>query len=145
MSTQSNTNTDDNDDSSSSLSSQPFAWVLIPVVIFIFIGVVATIVQIRRRRRRRAALQYPGLGTGQSAPAGTTRPGRTTRRGTGLAATRSEEGLNELGEAPPPYDGNKDVRHSDETELRDMEAGVRPPDYPAEPAPAVTTESRRSV
>ncbi|KAK7431707.1 hypothetical protein QQZ08_001644 [Neonectria magnoliae] len=140
-STETNPNTNDHN-SGSSLSNQPFAWVLIPVVIFIFIGIIATIVQIRRRRRRRATLQWPGL---EARAAGTTRPARTTRRGMGLAATRSDEGLNELGEAPPPYDGNKDVRHSDEMELRDMEAGVRPPDYPAEPAPAVTTESRRSL
>ena len=57
--------------------------------------------------------------------------------------TRSQEGLNELGEAPPAYDGKKDRQ---DTELRDLEAGERPPpDYVAAPEPAVTTESRRNA
>ncbi|KAG9502881.1 hypothetical protein J7337_005716 [Fusarium musae] len=55
---------------------------------------------------------------------------------------RSEEGLNELGQAPPPYDGKKETQ--DPLELRDLEAGNMPPEYPAHPAPAVVTDGRRS-
>jgi hypothetical protein len=47
-----------------------------------------------------------------------------------------------LGQAPPPYDGKKETQ--DPLELRDLEAGNRPPEYPAEPAPAVVTDGRRS-
>lgn len=50
------------------------------------------------------------------------------------------EGLNELGEAPPPYDGKKEDHMntpSVHNEFRDLEAGQLPPDYPAEPPPAV--------
>lgn len=57
--------------------------------------------------------------------------------------SRSQEGLNELGEAPPPYEGKKNRQEG--TELRDLEAGERPPEYPAAPGPAVTTDSRRNV
>lgn len=61
----------------------------------------------------------------------------------------SQEGLNELGEAPPPYkvkilsaEGNE-VAAGAPTELRDMEEGRRPPEYIVEPPPAVTRDSRR--
>ena len=64
---------------------------------------------------------------------------------------RSQEGLNELGEAPPPYDGKKGsvgtVQSGSETdvEMRDLESAPRPPpDYIASPAPAVTIDSRRT-
>lgn len=131
------------------LSSQPFAWILIPLVIFFFIGLIATIFQVRRRRRRRAMLyqRWPS----SNAQRVFTPHGEViiVRRRPGASRwtpwQRSQEGLNELGEAPPPYDGKKDPRQNGEgTELRDLEAGERPPpEYPAMPGPAVTTESRR--
>lgn len=56
--------------------------------------------------------------------------------------TRSQEGLNELGEAPPPYEGKKEIR--DSHEMHDLEAGgICPPEYPAAPGPAVTTNNWR--
>lgn len=134
--------TDTNDGSFSSLGDQPFAWILIPLVIFFFIGLVATIYQVRRRRRRRALLcqRWPGA----NAQRVFTPHGEViiVRRRAGASRwtpwQRPQEGLNELGEAPPPYDGKKG------TEMRDLEAGERPPpDYPAMPGPAVTAESRR--
>lgn len=72
---------------------------------------------------------------------------------------RPDEGLNELGEAPPAYMGKRSTgdeagalgdanRGLDDAgtsiELRDLEAGVPPPDYTAVPPPAVTTDSRRT-
>lgn len=67
------------------------------------------------------------------------------------------EGLNEIGEAPPPYDSKKPPAIGDQhrrqrseetgetsTEMQDLEAGVRPPEYPAHPPPAVTTDTRVS-
>lgn len=61
----------------------------------------------------------------------------------------SHEGLNELGEAPPPYLVRKltaegEVASERSTELRDLEEGRRPPVYISEPPPAVTTDSRRT-
>ncbi|KAF4451192.1 hypothetical protein F53441_5802 [Fusarium austroafricanum] len=128
-------NSDDNN--GFSFSSQPFAWVLIPLFVIFVLGLTATIIQVRRRRRRRAN-QNPW------APANTRLRGgrRTTNRGSPWNGTRSQEGLNELGQAPPPYDGKKETQ--DPLELRDLEAGNRPPEYPAEPAAAVVTDGRRN-
>ncbi|CAM1500770.1 Fc.00g099320.m01.CDS01 [Cosmosporella sp. VM-42] len=127
-------------DDGTSLSDQPFAWVLVPLVIFLFIGVVATIYQIRRRRHRRLQNQWPGQPI--TTPHGIV---VITNRRPGPSrwapwTTRSQEGLNELGEAPPPYDPKKERAQ----ELRDLERGeAAPPEYPAVPGPAVTTETRR--
>lgn len=129
--------TDDN--GMDSISNQPFAWIIIPLVIFFFVGVVATVYQIRRRRRR-AQGQWPGQPI--TTPHGivvitSRRPGASRWA---PWTTRSQEGLNELGEAPPPYDGKKERGQ----ELRDLERGEgSPPEYPAVPGPAVTTETRR--
>ncbi|KAH7148554.1 hypothetical protein EDB81DRAFT_792600 [Dactylonectria macrodidyma] len=60
--------------------------------------------------------------------------------------TRSDEGLNELGQAPPAYDGKKAGLRDPGTELRDLEAGgASPPEYVEVPAPAVTREGHRST
>lgn len=142
----SETSTSDNNNDFGSLSNQPFAWVLIPLVIFVLIGIVTTIYQVRRRRRRRALQQWPGGSTLTAGGRVNAASPRENRRRLGFGTTRSEEGLNELGEAPPPYAGKKDGQQDDGTELRDLEAGeASPPEYPAEPVPAVTTETRRSV
>lgn len=137
-------NTNDTSDDGFSITDRPFAWIIIPLAVIVIIGCIATFVQMRRHRRRRQqqwAAQGPRiLGT----------PGRlfvaTGTRGNGrrapwAAGTRSEEGLNELGEAPPPYDGKKE--RQDPVEMRDLEAGGSPPEYPAVPGPAVTRDSRR--
>ncbi|KAF5017342.1 hypothetical protein F66182_10736 [Fusarium sp. NRRL 66182] len=137
-----NNNNNDDDNGSFTFGNQPFAWVLIPLLIIIGLGLAATIILVRRRRRRRGN-QWPG----HSVPASsgriyTTGRNRTTNRGLPWAGTRSEEGLNELGQAPPPYDGKKETQTP--LELRDLEAGNSPPEYPAEPAPAVTTGNQRT-
>lgn len=51
---------------------------------------------------------------------------------------RSQDGLNELGEAPPPYMGKKGGQQQGDVEL-----GMPPEYHVVGPAPAVTTESRR--
>ncbi|KAM5352525.1 hypothetical protein ACJ41O_005247 [Fusarium nematophilum] len=144
MSTTSSDNSANDDDDFGSLSDRPFTWIFIPLIVIIFIGLVVTIIQVRRRRRRRAA-QWPG-GPRVLAPSGHLfTPGQGLRGGnrrTPWPGTRSQEGLNELGEAPPPYDGKKDRQSP--MELQDLEAGRSPPEYPAVPGPAVTTESRRA-
>lgn len=119
-------------DSESSLS-EPFRWAIIPIVLAFF-GVGILYYFLHRRRTRRYALQYGADRSRwpQNNRAGHLVPSRS--RWGNWAGTRSQEGLNELGEAPPPY-GPK----------QDDEEGARPPEYPAEPPPAVTTESRRSA
>ncbi|KAG5755777.1 hypothetical protein H9Q69_011887 [Fusarium xylarioides] len=133
---------DSNDDSTGfSFGAQPFAWVLIPLFVILVLGLTATIIQVRRRRRRRGN-QWPGQTTGAPVYTGLRGGRRTGSRRSPWNGTRSEEGLNELGQAPPPYDGKKEMQ--DPLELRDLEAGNRPPEYPAEPAPAVVADGRRS-
>ncbi|EKJ75928.1 hypothetical protein NXS19_003627 [Fusarium pseudograminearum] len=131
---------DDSNDNGFNFGQEPFAWALIPLFVILVLGLTATVIQIRRRRRRRGN-QWPG-----STPQGTEYPGlrggRTSNRGALWNGTRSQEGLNELGQAPPPYDGKKE--RQDPLELRDLEAGGSPPEYPSEPPPALVTDGRRS-
>jgi len=132
---------DENDDGFN-FGQEPFAWALIPLFVILVLGLTATVIQVRRRRRRRAN-QWPGPGPQASASSGLRGGNRTSNRGTPWHGTRSEEGLNELGQAPPPYDGKKETQGP--VELRDLEAGGSPPDYPAEPPPAaLVTDGRRS-
>ncbi len=80
--------------------------------------------------------------------AGRTRGTRTGgNRWAPWGGTRGEEGLNELGEAPPPYDGKREGNDTaQEVELRDLDLEMaRPPQYPAEPGPAVTRDSRATA
>ncbi|KAL6363323.1 hypothetical protein LRP88_02735 [Fusarium phalaenopsidis] len=134
----------DNNDDDFSISDRPFAWIIIPLAVIIIIGCIATLIQVRRRRRRRQQ-QWAGQGPRVLGPPPGRLFGATGTRGNGRrgpwAGTRSQEGLNELGEAPPPYDGKKE--RQDPVELRDLEAGGSPPEYPAVPGPAVTRDSRR--
>ncbi|KAI6752825.1 hypothetical protein HG530_013577 [Fusarium avenaceum] len=136
---------DSNDDDTNggfSFGNQPFTWVLIPLFVILVLGLTATIIQIRRRRRRRAN-QWPGPGPAPGSRAAGIRGGNgTTNRRTLWNGTRSQEGLNELGQAPPPYDGKKETR--DPLELRDLEAGSSPPEYPNEPPPALVSNGRRN-
>ncbi|KAH7193001.1 uncharacterized protein B0J16DRAFT_334162 [Fusarium flagelliforme] len=135
------TNDDNNNNNGGfTFGSEPFAWALIPLFVILVLGLTATVIQVRRRRRRRGN-QWPG--SGPQAPAlGGLRGGRTSNRRTPWHSSRSEEGLNELGQAPPPYDGKKETQ--DPLELRDLEAGNSPPGYPDEPPPAVVSDGRRS-
>ncbi|KAF5231978.1 hypothetical protein FAUST_8966 [Fusarium austroamericanum] len=131
---------DDSNDNGFNFGQEPFAWALIPLFVILVLGLTATVIQIRRRRRRRGN-QWPGS-TPQGTESSGLRGGRTSNRGALWNSTRSQEGLNELGQAPPPYDGKKE-RH-DPLELRDLEAGGSPPEYPSEPPPALLTDGRRS-
>jgi hypothetical protein len=138
-----------NDDSSWSLTDQPFAYAIFPLVCLVIGIFIASVLYSRRRRRRIAAVQNGQWPQDPNAPPNGT--GRQRRnRGAGnrwapWSGTRTEEGLNELGEAPPPYDGKRDENErgaaaADDFELRDLEAN-RPPEYPAQPGPAVTRNS----
>ncbi|KAF5654558.1 hypothetical protein FHETE_11291 [Fusarium heterosporum] len=133
-------NDDSNDNSGFSFSNQPFTWVLIPLFVIFVLGATATIIQVRRRRRRRGN-QWPGHGPAQTST-GVRGGNRTSNHRSLWNGTRSQEGLNELGQAPPPYDGKKETQ--DPLELRDLEAGNSPPEYPSEPLPAVISNGRRN-
>ncbi|KAL6865901.1 hypothetical protein ACO1O0_002000 [Amphichorda felina] len=138
----------DDDGDPSRPSVHPWTFIVIPLFIIIVSGF--TYAMVRRSRRHgtllradwpqsRAGDPYGYLGRGLG--------GHRTRAGHGPGGgryapwrvARSQEGLNELGEAPPAYDGKRE----DDTELRDMghymrdlEAGTaRPPAYPTQPEP----------
>jgi hypothetical protein len=160
------------DDESDSFSRQPIIFVALPIIAIIIAALVTT-VMIRRRRRRLSGLPVYGQTPAvivQIRPLGQRqRTRRATRnRGAAWGQTRSQEGLNELGEAPPPYEGRKSGgggtgdpqrRHEDGSSSRNIrgedvnvDADARaysppvewantaamPPDYIAEPARAVT-------
>ncbi|POR36809.1 Uncharacterized protein TPAR_02995 [Tolypocladium paradoxum] len=133
------------------MSSQPLFWVIIPLLAVFSAGLFTAFVWTRHWRARRDA-SWPGDRILMPSGFLMARPERrwnTTR-------ARSLEGLNELGEAPPPYDSKKpppiDGIRRDEVggpamERLDLEAGMGPPPGYVAPPPAarVAPLSRRSV
>lgn len=116
------------DERDGGLSSEPFRWAIIPIILAFFgIGILFCLVHRRRARRRGDDPRFWPRGANHLV---------TSRRWGPWSGTRSQEGLNELGEAPPPYDPKRDDEE---------EGGVRPPEYPAAPPPAVTRGGREEV
>ncbi|KFA64683.1 hypothetical protein S40285_07131 [Stachybotrys chlorohalonatus IBT 40285] len=109
-------------------------FVMIPVITIFIACTILGIVCIRRRQKR-AAAQSVDIERG-NAGGGNSQSYRLSRRRTQPA----QEGLNELGEAPPPYPGKDD---SDTEEDEDTER--RPPSYPAPPEPTLTLARRTST
>ncbi|KJZ76300.1 hypothetical protein HIM_04382 [Hirsutella minnesotensis 3608] len=109
---------------------QPLLWVIIPLLAVLTAGCF-TFWMWKRHRRARS-------GTSRTWPEERT-PGhdgsmvRTSRRWGALTGSRSVEGLNELGEAPPPYEAKSPPPPSpsdyEDDDLFDVEAAVRPPRY----------------
>lgn len=126
---------------------EPFAYAIFPIICLVIVVFVASILFTRRRRRRMAALQNGRWPQDHGAPRNSSGRQRRTRTGASnrwapWSGTRNDEGLNELGEAPPPYDGKSEGdSRLDEVELRDLEMN-RPPQYPAEPDPAIVRNTR---
>ncbi|EHK39684.1 hypothetical protein TRIATDRAFT_49033 [Trichoderma atroviride IMI 206040] len=136
--------------------TRPLTYIIIPILaLFAVFSVVVFFFCIRRRRARERETTIE-LGRGRWVRRdgvlvwmrrdGTMRNSRRNPSG----GADSPEGLNELGEAPPPYLVRKlsaegeVVASEGSTELRDLEEGRRPPVYISEPPPAVTTDSRRT-
>ncbi|KAI5922699.1 hypothetical protein F4810DRAFT_248086 [Camillea tinctor] len=105
----------DDDSDNSGIGYYPFAWVLIPIVFFGLVAVLLTCYRYRRRRHAQALWEqqnanlrhhphnrppFPPHDLEAGAP-GRARSGRTRRLGFGFGSR--DEGLNELGEAPPAY------------------------------------------
>ncbi|KAI1421535.1 hypothetical protein F5Y12DRAFT_718315 [Xylaria sp. FL1777] len=109
-----------NDDNPNNGPSQPFAYVLIPVLGFGLIVSLITCYRYRRRKQRLARLSEEGGGptfvrdpeTGRArvdrrgAEGAVATGRRRAGRRLGLGVGSREEGLNELGEAPPAYTPN---------------------------------------
>ncbi|KAI1362918.1 hypothetical protein F5Y08DRAFT_259020 [Xylaria arbuscula] len=104
---------DEDPDPGSNGPQQPFAYVLIPILGFGLIVSVLTCYKYKRRKARLARMAAEGIAfardpeTGRvRGPNGTATGRRRAGRRLGLGVGSREEGLNELGEAPPAYTPN---------------------------------------
>ncbi|KAL7622930.1 hypothetical protein AAE478_006609 [Parahypoxylon ruwenzoriense] len=105
--------TNDNDSSSNIFEAYPFSWVLVPLIIFVGAGTLLTCYRYRRRQKLRMRYGTNALERDLEAMAHRPRPrapngrrpdGEPRRpRRLGLGFGSRDEGLNELGEAPPAY------------------------------------------
>lgn len=125
------------------LPEAPFSYFTIPLL-SILVAAGVGFIYYRKRRRQQLRLrngQWPSDTTHSYTSAAQRRQRRQRSNGAGRWApwgTRSEEGLNELGEAPPPYDGKREGEGTVDTYEMELEAGVRPPEYPDQPRPVHT-------
>ncbi|GKT45124.1 uncharacterized protein ColSpa_05305 [Colletotrichum spaethianum] len=88
-----------------SLSDTPYTWILTPLVVFLSLGILATLIQFQRRRRlRKLGIQRPWPRRDLEANRPRARRQRSSRGGRWAWTTRTDEGLNEFGEAPPAYE-----------------------------------------
>ncbi|KAI6092259.1 hypothetical protein F4821DRAFT_159831 [Hypoxylon rubiginosum] len=101
---------DTSDDGSGSIfSSYPFSWIIVPLVIFVGFGTLLVCYRYRRRRKMRMQYGTSALNRDLEAMPHQSRPRLPNerraggRRGLILMFGSREEGLNELGEAPPAY------------------------------------------
>ncbi|KAK6864372.1 hypothetical protein PG995_000900 [Apiospora arundinis] len=147
----------DPDDMMGSNSSHPFTWVMVPIVVLAIAAVLMTCLRYRRRNKMIRAFGANAAGrdiesmggnryrrpTGASrwqwAGAGVDTPRGTGRRRFGLGVASREEGLNELGEAPPAY--SKSPRPEDQIETGEAAASSTPTSR----TQPVTTETRGPV
>ncbi|KAI1107068.1 hypothetical protein F4804DRAFT_298445 [Jackrogersella minutella] len=100
----------DDDDSSNIFATYPFSWVLVPLIIFVGGGTLLLCYRYRRRKKLRMlygtnALErdIEAMGRRSRPRAPNERRARGERHGLGFGFGSREEGLNELGEAPPAY------------------------------------------
>ncbi|KAK4669336.1 uncharacterized protein QC763_202055 [Podospora pseudopauciseta] len=123
-------------------ADHPWAWVLIPVALLSTLGLLAACLHNSRRRRaarKQAAttllLNHPRRPgppdstqvTIRDLESGWVIPGREAARWAWPPPAMREEGLNELGEAPPPYENHKEkaaaVELGGEGEVREIGEG----------------------
>lgn len=116
-------------------------YVIIPLISVLTLAVFVSILYYRRRRRLR--VEYRDWPQRHVAPDGHVMTGPRRGRWNVWGGLQSREGLNELGEAPPPYDPKKNtdgdlengVGNSRATESEhsqhptDADDGMRPPEY----------------
>ncbi|KAI1650285.1 hypothetical protein F4815DRAFT_172121 [Daldinia loculata] len=121
----------DQDDSGSGniFATYPFSWVLVPIIIFVGVGTLLMCYRYRRRRKLRmlygtSALErdLEAMGNRSRSRAPAERRTRGGRRGLGPDLGSREEGLNELGEAPPAYTpAQKRPDNTDDIELSPLQ------------------------
>lgn len=104
-------NSDDDDDS---YSNSPFKWVVVPIAMLVMAAIILFVLRVRQRKKQIQsqginALQrdVEAMGPDRARHTGDTRwqwaEGTRAGRRLGLGVRGRDEGLNELGEAPPAY------------------------------------------
>ncbi|KAK8089200.1 hypothetical protein PG997_004161 [Apiospora hydei] len=131
-------------------SAHPFTWVMVPIVVLAIAAVLMTCMRYRRRNKMLRAFgtnppdrDLESMGSSRyRRPAGASRwqwagagdaPRGVGRRRFGLGVASREEGLNELGEAPPAY--SKSLQQGDHIEMGAPTASVAPSATGAQAAP----------
>lgn len=84
----------------------PYAWIIAPLLIFTMIAIAATLLQLRRRRAaQHLADAHAQRVTGDPSRRAAPPPPGRARRWVGMRRREEGvEGLDEYGEAPPPYE-----------------------------------------
>ncbi|KAI0134693.1 hypothetical protein BJ170DRAFT_679575 [Xylariales sp. AK1849] len=110
------------DNDSNPFDGHPFTWVLVPICILVAAAICIAFFRYRKRNALRRDLEATQTGPSQLGRdhrsmwgADRRHPHGQRRRRTGVGVGSREEGLNELGEAPPAYQ-----KTPEDTELRDM-------------------------
>ncbi|KAI2605807.1 uncharacterized protein GGS25DRAFT_523481 [Hypoxylon fragiforme] len=98
----------DQSDSGNIFANYPFSWILVPLIIFVGVGTLLLCYRYRRRQKLRmqygtSALERDIEAMGRRSRSRVMHDRRTRERGLGIGVGSREEGLNELGEAPPAY------------------------------------------
>lgn len=99
----------DDNDSGNIFATYPFSWVLVPLLIFVGAGTLLMCYRYRRRKKLRMLYGTNALERDLEAMGHRPRPRAPNERraregrGLGFGLGSREEGLNELGEAPPAY------------------------------------------
>lgn len=123
-------------------SSRHYTWVMVPIVVLAIAAVLMTCMRYRRRNKMIRAFganaadrdleanrwkryrRPAGTSHLQGAVAGADAPRGAGRRRFGLGVASREEGLNELGEAPPAY--TKSPQQGDHMEMGETAASSAP-------------------
>ncbi|KAI0833201.1 hypothetical protein F5Y06DRAFT_184163 [Hypoxylon sp. FL0890] len=116
----------DDNDSGNIFATYPFSWVLVPLIIFVGAGTLLMCYRYRRRKKLRMLYGTNALERDLEAMGHRPRPrapnerrARGEGRGLGFGLGSREEGLNELGEAPPAYTApQKQPEDTEGVELR---------------------------
>lgn len=139
-----NSNMDNDSGDGLDVGASPFAWILVPICILVVAAIIITVFRYRRRNKQRGsrgmnALQrdLEAMGPDRVRHHHTTATtggrwqwtgdGPRNGRRVGIGIGSREEGLNELGEAPPAY--SPPQKNPNDVELHDF---VPPPTTPHE-------------
>ncbi|KAI0892318.1 hypothetical protein F4806DRAFT_480263 [Annulohypoxylon nitens] len=144
----------DDGDSGNIFSTYPFSWVLVPLIIFVGGGTLLMCYRYRRRRKMRMLYGTNALERDIEAMGRRPRqrpPNERRERGQrrlGFGFGSREEGLNELGEAPPAYTApQKQPEDTEGVELRPIQhpPGITTTEGPSTSRPPAYEDLQRGA